>query len=77
MYVTGYVSWPDLEEAEGFGLNGCGAREDIGGHGSRGGGLNAVSGEGGEVGEQCHGEAVGSAFPGGFGASALRICHST
>ena len=52
LYATGYVSWPDLEEAEGFGLNVRGAGEDVGGHGSRGSGLDAVSGEGGEVGEQ-------------------------
>ena len=52
LYATGYVSRPDVEEAEGFGLKWGGAGEDIGGHGSLGGGLNAVSGEGGEVSEQ-------------------------
>ena len=51
MYVTGCVSRLDLEEAEGFGLKWGGAGEDIGGHGSLGGGLDAVSGEGGEVGK--------------------------
>lgn len=62
----------DLEEAEGLGLNRCGAGEDVGGDGSLGRGLNAVANEGGEFGEQCpeamDGKAFGSIVPGGLGA---------
>ena len=52
MYATGYGSGADAEEAEGFGLERGGAGEDIGGHGPLCGGLNAVAGERGEVGQQ-------------------------
>ena len=61
VYAAGYVSRPDLEEAEGFGLKWGGAGEDIGGHGSLGSGLNAVSGEGGEASKRCSEAADGEA----------------
>lgn len=64
--------WLDPGEAEGFGPGGRGAGEDVGGHGPPGSGLDAVAGEGSEVGgqspEALDGTAGGSAFPGGPGA---------
>ena len=71
VYATGYGSGADAEEAEGFGLERGGAGEDIGGHGPLCGGLNAVAGERGEVGQQgleaVDGQAAGGAFPAGLG----------
>ena len=64
--------WLDSAEAEGFGPEGRGAGEDVGGHDSLGSGLDAVAGEGSEVGGQSpeapDGRAGGSASPGGRGA---------
>ena len=64
--------WLDSAEAEGFGPEGRGAGEDVGGHGSLGGGVDVVAGEGSEVGgqspEALDAKAGGSASPGGPGA---------
>ena len=76
MYATGYRSWADAEEAEGFGLERGGTGEDIGGHGPLGGGLNAVARQGGEVGEQgleaVDGKAVRGALAARLGAGGRR-----
>lgn len=66
--------WLDSAEAEGFGPEGRGAGEDVGGHGSLGSVLDAGAGEASEVGGQSpealdgRGRAGGSASPGGPGA---------
>ena len=52
VYATGYGSGANAEEAEGFGLQGCGSGGDIGRHGPLRGGPDAVAGQGGEVGDE-------------------------
>lgn len=62
--------WLDPGEAEGFGPEGRGAGEDVGGHGSLGSGLDPVEGSevGGQSPEALDGKAGGSVSPGGPGA---------
>ena len=73
LYATGYSSWADAQEAEGFGLKERGASEDIGGDGPLRHGLNSVAGQGGEIADQRL-EAVGGKALWGTPAAGLSAC---